>query len=174
MARQILKYVFLVGRIAGTVLAIFALVILFMPDLLPVRSVNLSGKLDNISIETVNLKEFLDRTGLPDTSYSSEDLKFVGYLIRFDVTIEGFKGEKCFLKWSVYEAENKSRVPEPLLVDQDGPVITAEVIGSDKGSGEFFVPIPEGDSNFFVRLELYAPNGRRLTYADTDPFPGSS
>ena len=119
----------------------------------------------------VTLEEYLKQSSLSPDEYVSEELQQTGCLIHFQVEIEGFTGRECAARWSVYDAESRSRIdlPEPWTEAQKPINFTPEQ-ATDSAAEYFWVPPLNTDRTFFVRVELYDDKGVRLTFADTEPI----
>lgn len=112
------------------------------------------------------------RRETPPSSYTQEDLATTGTLVSFVVVIEGFKDKICQLTWSLFDAETNSRIADSAMVDQpgwpDGRFVPVAAV--DQASGEVWIRRPEQPGSYIVRLELFDPNGQRLTSLDSAPF----
>lgn len=93
----------------------------------------------------------------------------VGVTVDFDVGAVGYKGDRLDVRWSMFSASTKRRVPRPWLRNRRALLLEPEA-DDDKGSGSFWVPLPRGDGRWFVRVSLYDKRGQRITYADTEKF----
>jgi hypothetical protein len=112
------------------------------------------------------------RQETPRSTYTQEDLALTGTLVSYVVVIEGFQGKTCLLTWSLFDAETNARVADTALVDQlgwpDGEFTPVAAV--DQASGEVWIRRPEQPGSYIVRLELFDPNGQRLTSLDSAPF----
>ena len=93
----------------------------------------------------------------------------LGVTVNFDLTLEGFKGRRTEVRWSLYEAGADARVPRDWLLNRRVLVARADA-ASDRASGEFWVPLPRQRGPFFVRLSVYDDRGGRLARADSKSF----
>jgi hypothetical protein len=75
--------------------------------------------------------------------------------VNFKVTIEGYPaGEKCEVRWTVYDAKTREKLPGPKFQGQTYV---------DPGSywtkyGTFKVPFPEEPGDYYVKLKLFPPD----------------
>ncbi|MEA2512559.1 MAG: hypothetical protein QOJ59_2046 [Thermomicrobiales bacterium] len=108
----------------------------------------------------------------PPADYSRERLATMGALVSFVVVVEGFQGKPCRLTWSLFDADTKTRVADEAFLDQpgwpDGKFLP--VAAHDQASGEVWIRRPDRPGSYLVRLELFDPNGMRLTSLDSEPF----
>jgi hypothetical protein len=77
------------------------------------------------------------------------------FYVHFKVTIEGYPaGEKCEVRWTVYDANTREKLPGPKFQGQKyvypGRYWTKY--------GPIRVPIPEEPGAYYVRLELFPPD----------------
>ena len=107
------------------------------------------------------------RTAPARSDPSKRDL--VGVTINFNVSLTGFDGESADVRWSLYSKSAQRPVPRDWLRNQRALLLRGEA-EKDKGSGEFWVPIPEVKGPFFIRIGVYDGDGTRLDYADTPSF----
>jgi hypothetical protein len=112
------------------------------------------------------------RQETPPANYTQAQLATTGTLVSFVVVIEGFKDKTCLLTWSLFDAETSIRVADATKVNQpgwpDGKFVP--VAAHDQASGEVWIQRPEQPGSYLVRLELFDPNGQRLTSLDSEPF----
>ena len=102
----------------------------------------------------------------PVPSGGSEPL---GVTLSFELELEGFTGERAEVRWSLYDAGARKRVPRDWLVNRRALVVGAEA-ASDRASAEFWVPAPKRKGPFFVRLSVYDEDGDRLEFSDSKSF----
>ncbi len=93
----------------------------------------------------------------------------LGVTINFILTLEGFKGKRADVRWSLYDAGARRRVPRDWLANRRALSARAEA-ASDRAGGEFWVPLPRRRGPFFVRLSVYDEDGTQLDRADSRPF----
>ena len=93
----------------------------------------------------------------------------LGVTVNFDLTLEGFKGRRAVVRWSLYDAGGDARVPHDWLLNRPALIARADA-ASDRASGEFWVPLPRQRGPFFVRLSVHDDKGTRLARADSKSF----
>jgi hypothetical protein len=163
---------FPLGKIVAIVTALGTLVgvvFLLLPNLKPEPPpTHLSATINNVSVEhNVTYEQYLKRLRHPTLGYDYRVLNLVGDIINFSVEIEGFKLQKCPMRWSVHDAQTKALVPEPELVDQLASVLTPEAV-YDRAVSYIWVPLPAREGTFFVRLTIYDSKNVPLGYVDTE------
>ena len=89
--------------------------------------------------------------------------------VSFDLQLEGFKGRRSYVRWSLYDARADRRVPRDWLINRRVLSMRGKA-NSDRASKEFWVPLPRRQGPFFVRVSAYDDQGTRLTYEDTKAF----
>jgi hypothetical protein len=91
----------------------------------------------------------------------------LGVAVTFDLTLEGFKGRKVEVRWSLYRGGG--RVATPWL--KDHPVLSVKGEADvDRASPEFWVPLPKQRARYFVAIEVFDDKGTKLTRKKTTPF----
>jgi hypothetical protein len=100
---------------------------------------------------------------------SSGGTEPMGVTLSFDLELEGFSGKKAEVRWSLYDAGARKRVPRDWLVNRRALALRPEA-AFDRESSEFWVPLPKRKGPFFVRLTVYDEEGERLTFADSKSF----
>ncbi len=93
----------------------------------------------------------------------------LGVTVSFDLQLEGFKGRRGYVRWSLYNARANRRVPRDWLINRRVLSLQGKA-NEDRASKEFWVPLPRRKGPFFVRVSAYDDKGSRLTYEDTEPF----
>jgi len=93
----------------------------------------------------------------------------LGVTVSFDLQLEGFKGRRSYVRWSLYDARADRRVPRDWLINRRVLSMRGKA-NSDRASKEFWVPLPRRQGPFFVRVSAYDDQGTRLTYEDTKAF----
>ena len=139
------KAIITIGAIATAILAVLTLYTFFAGPLGPPPT--MSGTLSDITIENGN----------------------EGIYVNYVAEIKGFKGQTCTLELSVYDADANFRVGGPWLVTE----LTPES-NEDRAGERVLVPVEDGASTYFARLELYDPDHVRLDYKDSEAFSISS
>ena len=100
---------------------------------------------------------------------SSGGTEPMGVTLSFDLELEGFSGKKAEVRWSLYDAGARKRVPRDWLVNRRALALRPEA-EFDRESSEFWVPLPKRRGPFFVRLTVYDDEGERLTFSDSKSF----
>jgi hypothetical protein len=91
------------------------------------------------------------------------------FYIRAD--IQGFKGRELDLRWSIYRAGTRRRVPDAGLQNQRAGSILDLEAPTTRQIAQLWVTDLPGRGPYFMRLELF--DGRTsLAVADSAPFPG--
>ncbi|HEY7034025.1 MAG TPA: hypothetical protein VH482_21995 [Thermomicrobiales bacterium] len=164
-----------VSAAVSLIVGILTVVFLLWPALRPESGPSTFGATlsDPRFEQGVTLADVYDRRGTsPPATYSQAQLATAGTLVGFVVVIEGFEGKTCRLTWSLFDAETHARVADETFLDQlgwpDGTFTPAAV--HDQASGEVWVRRPERAGSYFVRLELFDPNGQLLTSLDSEPY----
>jgi hypothetical protein len=116
---------------------------------------------------------------LPNVSYADfersagrepkpADAQVVGNVFSVRVRLQGYDGSDLPLRWVVYDAGTRSRVPGP---DWEQTGLTFRPRNDDQaGRGRLWVPIPPKSGTYFVRLTLQDGEGQILDERDSDPF----
>jgi hypothetical protein len=92
-----------------------------------------------------------------------------GVVVNFTAAIEGYEGEQSIVRWSLFDAAERTRMPQPWLRNRKALVLVPQA-GFDSGSEAVFVLLPRERGPYFVRLELFHEDGHRLAFADTKNF----
>jgi len=93
----------------------------------------------------------------------------IGVVVNFSAEIEGYKGKKSTVRWSLFDAREDTRMPQDWLRDREAMKLVP-VAGSDNGSEAIWVPLPRKRGPYFIRLELFDDDGERLAMADSKAF----
>jgi hypothetical protein len=125
-----------------------------------------AARIANQAVSADKVLEIFEQTRTAPAEGGSEP---VGVTVDFDVGAVGYKGDRLDVRWSMFSASTKRRVPRPWLRNRRALLLEPEA-EDDKGSGSFWVPLPRGDGRWFVRVSLYDKRGQRITYADTERF----
>lgn len=92
-------------------------------------------------------------------------LEPVGVTVSFDAALKGFSGRRADVRWSLYDAGARKRVPREWLLNRPALKLTAE-----SASDDFWVPLPKLRGPFYVRIGVYDDDRNRLTFADSRRF----
>ena len=105
--------------------------------------------------------------GLDQRSY----LRSRGTVFFIRADMQGFKGRKLDLRWSVYRARTRHRLHDPGLQDQRaGRILDLDAPTTRQIAQLWVVDLP-GRGPYFLRVELF--DGRTsLAVADSAAFPG--
>jgi hypothetical protein len=89
---------------------------------------------------------------LSDITFDPSDAEFY---VNFKVTIEGYPaGEKCEVRWTVYDAKTREKLPGPKF---QGQMYVDPGRYWTKG-GPLKVPLPEEPGDYYVKLKLFPPD----------------
>ncbi len=170
------RWILGIGGVATALGAIFTLVFMLVPGLKPEPSPGGKATLsDPRVVPNVTLREYLQRPGVPGKAVedaasrsSEEELERVGSIIYYDVELVGLKGEDCYVRWSVYDA-NTGEPIEGLIDQRAWPVDLIRPLSQDnKTRQETWVPFPQySQGPFLVSVELYTPVGETQVRRDS-------
>jgi hypothetical protein len=93
----------------------------------------------------------------------------VGVAVNYNITLTGFRGHKVQVRWSLHRAGSGAQVPREWLRNRPFRWLKGEA-ERDSASDSLWVPLPDFQGPFFVRLGVYDEDGVRLDYADTSRF----
>lgn len=93
----------------------------------------------------------------------------LGVVVNFSAQIDGYRGKRAIVRWSLFDARERTRMPQAWLRNRPALRLMPEA-GSDRGSPAVWVPLPRERGPYFVRLELFDDRGNRLDKADTKSF----
>lgn len=103
------------------------------------------------------------------TGTGPKKLSPLGVVVNFSAQIDGYRGKQSVVRWSLFDARERTRMPQPWLRNRVALRLVPEA-GSDRGSLAVWVPLPRKRGPYFVRLELLSDRGARLDKADTKSF----
>ena len=92
----------------------------------------------------------------------------VGVAVSFDVTLEGFKGRRAEVHWTLYR-EHGGPVRHAWLIDHRVLRLKGER-DTDMASSDFWIPLPKLRGPYYVRIGVYDERGTRMTYERTRSF----
>lgn len=129
------------------------------------------GTIDTVSEEDVarQLTRVFRGTRTVRSPDDPRKRELVGAAVDFNVALTGFRGETVQVRWSLYSATQRVRVPRAWLRNQRIMLLRGEA-DRDSASAQFWVPIPQLRGPFFIRVGVYDGAGGRLDYADTEAF----
>ncbi len=129
------------------------------------------GAIDTVSEENVarQLARVFRGTRTVRSPGDPRKRELVGAAVDFNVSLTGFRGRTVQVRWSLYSATQRVRVPRAWLRNQRIMLLRGEA-DRDSASAQFWVPIPELRGPFFIRVGVYDGAGGRLDYADTEAF----
>ena len=111
------------------------------------------------------------RLELSNSTGDKRKLSPLGVVVNFRAEIEGFRGKRSVVRWSLFDARARTRMPQPWLRNRRALTLIPEA-GKDGGTPAVWVPLPRKRGPYFVRLELLDDRGTRLAKADTERFDG--
>jgi len=145
--------------------ALVGLVFTLWPGLRPDPQVQLNATLKPLGMETkVRYADFLRRTG-GDPSGAAH---IYGDLVYVQVETEGLKGYESRLRWYLYNAGAKARLPEEQQPDGNVRVVSGTT--SDRYVIPVWVQPPAEKGTYFLQFELKA-RGVLLDIAKSPTFP---
>lgn len=109
------------------------------------------------------------RLQIANTAGGAAKLSPLGVVVNFSAQIDGYRGKESVVRWSLFDARERTRMPQPWLRNRVALRLIPEA-GSDRGSLAVWVPLPRRRGPYFVRLELLDDRGNRLDKADTKSF----
>jgi hypothetical protein len=103
---------------------------------------------------------------LSDITFDLSDDEFY---VKFKATIEGYPaGEKCEVRWTVYDAKTREKLPGPKF---QGQTYVDPGRYWTKG-GPLKIPVPDKPGKYYVKLKLYSPDrpgeSKRLDVAKSE------
>jgi hypothetical protein len=123
-------------------------------------------------LRTATLREASLDGGPPGADEERRILRQQGTLFYVKMTIEGFKRRNVTLRWSLYSARSRRRLPEPGL--QDVPVAGVHLEApTDRSFVEVWVPPVSSTGACFARFELVTHDGTLLAVADSPRYQAS-
>lgn len=111
---------------------------------------------------------YLASNGVHGGSAANAILRTPGLVVYVASEIHGFKRRSTTMRWSLYDEHHK-RLPE--FSDQP-PVHVHLEAPTDRTIQQLWVPSPQRDGSYFVRVELLVTDGAMLAVADTPRFRG--
>ena len=97
-------------------------------------------------------------------------LEPVGVTVNFNAALTGFDGKRVDVRWSLYTATGRRRVPHAWLRNQTALFLRGKADKHNR-SDLFWAPIPKAKGPYFIRVGVYdADDDTRLDYADTASF----
>jgi hypothetical protein len=97
--------------------------------------------------------------------------------VSFEAVIEGYSGQQCEVRWTLYDANSRAVFPDSDFQDQHATYIVPSR-NRDEGTAEFQVPDPGRPGNYYVRIELLPPEesdeNLALDQANSEVFVGGS
>jgi len=175
------------GKASGAIAALLGvfsvgvgLLFLFLPGSLPWTSYRVDVK--ELEVEhNVSLDEYSKRPYPQWTWEPPYEPQSSGNVLFYTVESEGFQSKRLDIIWSMYE-EPGQRVPEAELNNQEGwpvsqidfdsrPIPGISGTGADRVNGEIFIPLPDRDGTFFVKIEVWeAESGIRYSSKSSEKF----
>jgi hypothetical protein len=93
----------------------------------------------------------------------------IGVTVNFDLGAVGYEGKRLDVRWSLYSARTRRRVPREWLQMRRALLVKPDVEDA-RTSATFWVPLPRAHGPWFVRLAVFDSRGARVTFADTKRF----
>jgi len=94
----------------------------------------------------------------------------VGVTVNFNASLTGFDGKRVDVRWSLYNATDRRRVPHAWLRNQTALFLKGKADMHNR-SDQFWAPIPKAKGPYFIRVSVYdADDDTRLDYANTARF----
>ena len=99
-----------------------------------------------------------------------DKLEPVGVTVNFNAALTGFDGKRVAVRWSLYTATGRRRVPHAWLGNQNALFLKGKA-DMHNSSDQFWAPIPRAEGPYFIRVSVYdADDDTRLDYANTGRF----
>jgi hypothetical protein len=128
------------------------------------------AKLEKPTIETnVPLRKALAESGEAESQYTEAQLAQVGYFVHTQVTLVGFKGRKCSMRWEVFDADRGERIFFPDWEDTQTAFDLTPEGQTDIAAPKFWLPPTPDNKLFFVRVMIDDDKGTPLTSEQTAP-----
>jgi hypothetical protein len=126
---------------------------------------------DDFDAPREEVRTVLAASRLKISSQSSAEPKITpqGVVVNFTAQVEGYEGKESVVRWSLFDARQRTQMPQPWLRRRKALELTPRA-GFDRGSEAVFVLLPRERGPYFVRLELFDDTGSRLAFADTPSF----
>jgi hypothetical protein len=96
-----------------------------------------------------------------------------GIKVRWKATVEGYKGKPVNIIWTLYDAVETAPVSNDDFRHEVGATFTPK-LNDDQRSDTFFVPAPEKDGSYYLRIELDPSNAATLDSEASRPFSWGS
>jgi hypothetical protein len=178
---RIAKYAGGLLTAASAIIAIVLGITQLWPDPAPTPTPvpALSGTLSDVTIaeQNVPLGDFCERDAdLNCSAIDQVNFPRLGAIVSFTSHARGYKDQELSIRWTVCQASGAegvcNRVSNPDLVDQDAwpDGVYTSTADEDQNSGDIWVTQPLTPGDFFIRLELFQPDGTRLDVEDTSEF----
>jgi hypothetical protein len=123
-------------------------------------------------LRTATLRDASLDGGPPAAEDERSILRQRGTLFYVRMTIEGFKRRNVTLRWSLYSARTRRRLPEPGLQDVAVAGVRLEA-PTDRSFVQVWVPPVASNGRCFARFELVTRDGTLLAVADSPRFAAS-
>jgi hypothetical protein len=131
---------------------------------------HISGQITRVELrKNERLGDFLRRTGQSAGSYGPAQLAQYGNTLVVHVRVEGFQGARLPVRWSLLRAGSQDPVPGARFNQRDR--LRFEPRGPDHtGMGNLWVPLPDTEGEFYLRITLDGPRGKPLDERDSPTF----
>jgi hypothetical protein len=149
MAQGFTAIVAVVGSLVGLVFAVWPSVKPDGPALAKDATVSrLSAD------EVITRRQYFQRAQLPTQGFSRDQLMRRGLYLTFDLSIDGYRGQKLPLRWELVNATTGSQTA-------DGEsTIFKPLAAHDAASWQEWIPLPKGRRTYVVFVRLYDPTGK--------------
>jgi hypothetical protein len=162
----------LVGAAAAAVLSITTFLFTLHPEWVPDPRQRSDAEIEVLALDlNVTQREFFERMDWTvPAACTDEQLSRYGNVVYIQVDIAGFKSDSIGLRWFTYDAGNGERVDRYHSSDRETTVFQPRA-PINRQVARVWVPtaLPNVDSSYFVRFELYSENVLRA-FVDTDDF----
>lgn len=136
------------------------------------RGVTFEEYLHRVAFSPVRYRErraqILHALGTPPGEQAGM-LTLAGQLVYVESTVEGFKRRSVTLRWSLYDARSRRRVPGPSFADRPAQRLDLDA-PTDRTMQLVWIPPPPSSGPYFVRVGLYDQRETLLDLADSRPF----
>jgi hypothetical protein len=167
-----------VVRDATVIATLIVTILTLFPDLAPSTSQNATFK--NVSVDrNVEFGAYLHRhlvSSLLDKGKIEQSKNYqpadgaVGAVVLFQLSSIGYRNKALPVRWTLYASGDNRVLAESEDHDALPIFLTPAKKEADIGSWEIWLDAGQCSRPCFVRLEVYDPDGNRVTYKDTPAF----
>ena len=94
---------------------------------------------------------------------------YLGALVSVAVRLEGLRGRRVFLRWSIWDIGNQHRLYGDWLADNLAYRLKADT-NDDKAALDLWIPMPKNKGRYYVRITLDDEHGVHLDQKRTHSF----